>query len=111
MLYLNGKFKKLDLIIIGTTVLLLYLYSKLNNKQYEKKINFLEQKVKHKESHYKKFENTIVQSKYRVVTNYDKIDYEKTREGPGEHGTAYYLTNTEDLKHNQQLYNKTGFFA
>lgn len=87
----------------------------MNNKQYEDKINFLEHKLRHKELHYKKFER----SKYRVVTNYDKIDwhdykfmkYERTREGPGENGTAYYLTNTDDLKYNKKLYNKTGFYA
>lgn len=57
--------------------------------------------------------------RYPVLQNYEKQDwhdyqfmaYEETREGPGEKGIPYILTDPGDIKRNKELYEFEGLFA
>lgn len=68
------------------------------------------------------FNNKLVQSNqliYPVVTNYEKknwhdydfINYEAQRVGPGENGTAYFLTDLDDITRNNELFVDEGLYA
>lgn len=56
---------------------------------------------------------------YPVAQNYDRrdwhdwwfIEYEMTREGPGEQGQAFYLTDAGDIELNKKLSQQEGLFA
>lgn len=56
---------------------------------------------------------------YPLVTNYEKknwhnydfMDYEAQRVGPGENGTPYFLTDTEDIAKNDELFKDEGLYA
>lgn len=62
--------------------------------------------------------NETVQSKLRIEKNVkvsweDKFfqNYEKTRVGPGEHGAAVIVNDTEELKKNEEWVVKEGFYV
>ena len=51
----------------------------------------------------------LVDSKCRDWHDYDYIEYEKQRSGPGEQGHGVKLTEPSDIELNAKLYNETGF--
>lgn len=68
------------------------------------------------------YNNKLIQANqliYPVVTNYEKknwhdydfINYEAQRVGPGENWTAYFLTDPEDIKRNDELFVDEGLYA
>lgn len=68
------------------------------------------------------YNNKLIQANqliYPVVTNYEKknwhnydfINYEAQRVGPGENGTAYFLTDLEDIERNNELFKDEGLYA
>ena len=68
------------------------------------------------------YNNKLVQVNqlvYPVVTNYEKknwhnydfINNEAERVGPGENGTAYFLTDLEDITRNNELFKEEGLYA
>ncbi|CAO1435761.1 unnamed protein product [Diamesa hyperborea] len=68
------------------------------------------------------YNNKLIQANqviYPVVTNYEKknwhdydfINYEAQRVGPGENGTAYFLTDPEDIQRNDELFVDEGLYA
>ena len=58
-------------------------------------------------------------AKYPIAKNYKRkdwhdwkfIEYEKSREGPGEQGKPYVLTDPDDIKLNQKLFNIEGLYV
>ncbi|CAO1427450.1 unnamed protein product [Diamesa serratosioi] len=68
------------------------------------------------------FNNKLVQANkniYPVVTDYEKKDwhnydfmnFEAKRVGPGENGTPYYLTDIEDINRNNEIFLEEGLYA
>ena len=57
--------------------------------------------------------------RYKVLQNYERKDwhdyqlmaYEVSREGPGEQGQPYILTDPSDIKRNKELFEIEGLFA
>jgi hypothetical protein len=56
---------------------------------------------------------------FPLATNYERkdwhdwefIEYEKTREGPGEQGESFELTNPDDIKLNEEIYKIEGIYG
>lgn len=56
---------------------------------------------------------------YPSATDYDRkdwhdwkfIEYEKTREGPGEQGSGYVLTDPADIELNQKVFKENGLYG
>jgi polypeptide N-acetylgalactosaminyltransferase len=65
------------------------------------------------------FDITQTELKYPVATNYERKDWhdwkfienEKLRVGPGENGTAFHLSDPEDIALNYKLFAIEGLYA
>lgn len=43
--------------------------------------------------------------------DYEFVEYEKSRSGPGEHGIAHFLTDPDDIARNEEIFNTHGLFG
>lgn len=111
MLYISGKVKKLDLISILLIVVAVISSLSFIKSYYEGQIKrFKSEAVLYKEA----FDNLKIKisvPRYPFATNYERKDYhdyefiemEAIREGPGEQGRKYVLTEQRDIERNNDL--------
>lgn len=119
MLYISGKVKKLDLIsavlVIGSIIFSFMLI----RSYYDEQIRHLKsESVLYKEA-LDRLKAKISVPRYPFATVYDRKDYhdyefmqlEASREGPGEHGVKVELSDLSDVERNKEGNEKFGFYA
>lgn len=119
MLYISGKVRKLDLIsvtlIVGSIVLIITLIK----SYYEDQLRlYKSESVLYKEA-LGRLKVKIATPRYSFATNYERKDYhdykfmeiESMREGPGEQGAKYFLSDYSDIELNKNLMERFGFAA
>jgi hypothetical protein len=102
----------------------LYKHSGVPNELYESKTEALVQRrpvvlpiIAANDFHYVEPTNSFFKQKHNVLMtkvdwhNWTHIAMEKSREGPGEQGIAFALTNPDDIRRNNELNRVNGYYA
>lgn len=119
MLYISGKVKKLDLISIILIVSSIILSITIIRSYYEEQIRLHKSEaVLYKEA-LARLKVKIATPRYNFATNYERKDYhdfkfmemESMRDGPGEQGAKYILSDNNDIELNEKLMERFGFSA
>ena len=104
-------FKHLRAVIIFLIIFLVFIYTiKTHNKNDEPISN---------NTFYSKNKYHLIDIKYPALQNYERKDwhdyefmkYEAAREGPGEQGVPYALTDPKDIQLNEELFKIEGLYA
>lgn len=119
MLYLSGKVKKLDLITLAAIVIFFLMTISFMKSYYEMEIRNLKAEVLLYRDALDSFKVKMSKPRYPTVTNYERKDYhnyefmqyESSRTGPGEQGQSFVLTEPDDIELNKKLFNDYGFYA
>lgn len=119
MFYLSGKIKKLDLISVILVIASVLFSAMLIKSYYEGQIRqYMSESFLYKEA-LEKLQKKVSMPRYTFATSYERKDYhdyvfmeyEAKREGPGEGGRKYVLTEPTDILRNQELEKIFGFSA
>jgi hypothetical protein len=119
MLYISGKVKKLDLISIILIVSFIVISISLIKNYYEGEVaQYRFETVQYKDA-FVRLKKQVAMPRYPFATNYDRKDYhdyefieaESLREGPGEQGSRVELTSQEDRAKNRENFQKFGYFT
>lgn len=119
MLYVSGKIKKLEVVssvlIIGSILLCISFI----RSYYEDQVRHLKMESAIYKETLDRLKVKISMPRYPFATSYERKDYndypfmakESAREGPGEQGEPYVLTDYQDIKRNKELFEKFGFYC
>lgn len=119
MLYLSGKIKKLDLIstiLVVGAVLFSFI---LIRSYYEDQIQYLKRESVLYQLSLNNLKKKVSMPRYPFATNYERKDYhdyefmelEARKQGPGEQGEPYLLTDSDDIERNKELHKQFGFYG
>jgi hypothetical protein len=116
-LYLSGKVKKLDLISIILIIASLIVCVLFIRSHFDDQITNLKREAFLYRDALSGVLKRSGRPRYTFATQYEKIDYhnykfmkeEAAREGPGEQGEPFYLTDSRDVERNLELLKKFGF--
>lgn len=117
--YLSGKVKKLDLISILLIVAALIVCVLFIRSHFDSQISTLKTEVYLYRDALGGMIRRAARPRYPFATQYEKIGYhdhefmaeEAAREGPGEQGEPYILTDDQDIQMNKELSEKFGFYV
>ena len=112
------QFKHLRAVLVFSVIVLVFTYTFLLLSQYKNEVEQLKTSVYSKEKYIHDLSDSI-DIKYPVIKNYERKDwhdyefmkYEAAREGPGEQGSPYTLTDPEDIQLNEKLFKIEGLFV
>lgn len=119
LIYLSGKVKKLDLISILLIIASLIVCVIFIRSHFDDQITNLKREAFLYRDALSGILKRAARPRYPFATNYEKIDYhdykfmevEAAREGPGEQGEPFYLTDPDDIERNKELLRQFGFSA
>jgi hypothetical protein len=119
MLYLSGKVKKLDLISVVLILASILISFMLIRSYYDGEIRILKSEVVLYKESLDRLKTKISVPRYPFATNYERKDYhdydfmdkEAMRVGPGEQGQKHILTEPADIIRNEQLHQRFGFYC
>ncbi|KAG5684136.1 hypothetical protein PVAND_013377 [Polypedilum vanderplanki] len=117
LLYLSGKFNKLDFISLAFILTALFVSVTLIRNYFDTQISTLKTEVLLYKDALGSFKKKLSVPRYPFARNYDREDYhdyefiisEEGRSGPGENGLPYYLINDKLVEENRRLYEQIGF--
>lgn len=106
-------------ILIYLVILSVFIYMIINIQWYKNELLNRTVYVSDDYMFVSKVSNEINFQKYPVLQNYERKDwhdyqfmaYELEREGPGEQGKPYTLTDPDDIQRNEELFKIEGLFA
>lgn len=117
LIYLSGKIKKLDLISILLIIASLIVCVIFIRSHFDDQITNLKREAFLYRDALSGILKRAARPRYSFATQYEKIDYhnykfmeeEAAREGPGEQGKPFYLTDPDEVEQSQELLRKFGF--
>ena len=119
LIYLSGKIKKLDFISVALILSALFVSLTLIRSYFDTQISTLKTEVLLYSDAYGSLKKKIAKPRYPFATQYDKLDYhnyefmeyEASRIGPGEQGKAYVLKDESDIEKNKEIFQNFGFYG
>lgn len=119
MFYLSGKVKKLDLISAALVVGFIIISWVLIRNYYESQITYLKSEATLYRLTLDRLKAKISVPRYPFATVYERKDYhdyefmqlEAMREGPGEQGEKLILTDPDEIQQNKEVYKNFGVFG
>lgn len=119
MLYLSGKVRKFDLISVCLIVAAVVISITLVRGFYGDKLRQLKSETYMYKEALDRLKTKISLPRYPFATNYERkdyhdhefIQYEASREGPGEQGEKYQLLNYLEDESNREIFKRFGFYV
>jgi hypothetical protein len=119
MLYLSGKIKKFEVISAVLVASSLFLCVLFIRSFYEDQLRQYKLEAAILKETLDRLKVKISTPRYPFATSYERKDYqnheliqmELKREGPGEQGKEYVLTDYQDIERNKKIVEKFGFYG
>jgi hypothetical protein len=119
MLYVSGKIRKLEVISAVLIIGSIFLCISFIRGYYESQMRYIKMESALYKETLDRLKVKISMPRYPFATTYERkdyndysfIEYEKSREGAGEQGEPYVLTDFQDIERNKKLVEKFGFYC
>jgi hypothetical protein len=119
MLYLSGRVKKFDLISVIIVVGAIFVCLSLIKNYYESQLRYYRSEATFYKEALDRLKKQISVPRYPFATSYERKDYhnyefmeaERLRVGPGEQGVKVILPGAEEVARNRELFKEHGFYG
>jgi hypothetical protein len=119
MLYISGKIKKLEVISALLIIVSIFVCITFIQSYYDNQMRHLKMEAAIYKETLDRLKVKISTPRYPFATSYERKDYhnyqfmemESIKEGPGEQGKPYILTDFHDIERNKKMVEKFGFFC